>query len=324
MDLVLTVCWWIAGSVLVASGALKLGRTERFRAGLPALGVPAFLARSRWFAPSFAPLEGVVGLVAILAPEPWSRLALTAAAALFAVFVVVAARAARRPEPVDCECFGGLGDARMTGSSVVRAVAFLALALAGLAAGTAPSALLPSPWWPALVTALAIGVLVVLRNARSHRDTAPEPVVPSPPAADERLVLTTVDGVEIALAEFQEPPTHLVFFSPDCSSCQSLVERFRWWPHGLREGDDLQPVLLGEPEDFLAYEVFAPLVPHALYDPRRIVARRLGLQGTPGHAFVTAEYPLGSGWTAGEVAIEGAVLRPGFFSEEHVSGATQP
>lgn len=319
MTIALAVCAWFAGSVLVASGVLKAGRVERFRAGLPSLGVPAVLHRSSWFAPAFPVVEVVIGLTVVLAPAPWSTLALAAATALFLVFVVVAVRAARAPEEVDCECFGGLGDSRMTGRTVARNTAFLLVACAGLAAGTSPASLstglLGSPWWPAVGTALSIGVLVALRNAFTRRKPASAPVAPAPSAGDAALVLVTADGTEIALDDFRSPPTHLVFFSADCSSCQSLVERFRWWPSGLRDGDDLQPVLLGAREDFLDYEVFAPLVPHALYDPSRTVARRLGLSGTPGHVYLTDEHPLGSGWNAGQAAIEEAVLRPGFFDE---------
>lgn len=319
MTVALVACAWIAGGVLLASGVLKAGRIERFRAGLPSLGVPALLHRTAWFAPVFPVVEVALGTAVVVAPPPWSRLALAATAALLLVFVVVAVRAARRPEEVDCECFGGLGDSRMTGRTVVRNVAFLLLACAGLVAGTSPAALsrdlLGSPWWPAIVTALSIGALVALRNAFTRRSKASEPIAPVATTADAALVLVTVDGTAIALDEFRSPPTHLVFFSADCSSCQSLVERFRWWPSGLREGDDLQPVLLGSPEDFADYEVFAPLVPHALYDPTRTVARRVGLSGTPGHVYLTDEHPLGEGWNAGQAAIEEAVLRPGFFDE---------
>ncbi|AJM76992.1 hypothetical protein C5C66_01240 [Rathayibacter toxicus] len=317
MTIVPLIGAWLAGSVLIASGVLKLGRTERFRAGLPALGMPSFLARSRWFARGFPAAEAVLGLVVIATPNPWSRLALGLTTALFGVFVVIAIRASQRVEKVECECFGGLSNGTITGVTVLRNSVFLAAAGAGLASAQSPASALPSPWLPLAATAVVVTILVLLRNARASRTPAPARASTPAPFPDEPLVLTTFDGVDIALAEFHDPPTHLVFFSADCSSCRTLVARFRWWPHGLLEGDDLQPVLLGAAEDFRLHDEFAPLVPHALYDPQRVVARHLGMTATPGHAYLTREHPLGTGWTAGEAAIEAAVVRPGFFTETH-------
>ncbi|NQX29595.1 hypothetical protein HQQ81_19800 [Microbacteriaceae bacterium VKM Ac-2854] len=333
MTIALAVAAALAGGVLLASGILKLGRTEAFHQSLPHLGVPAFLRRTRAFARAFPFGEIALGLAILLLPTPWQFLPLLAATALFAVFFVVSVRASRAPEEVECECFGGLGDARMTRGTVVRNGVFLALALAGLLAPASPASvsaeLTGALFIPLLVSALVIGVLVIRRNATKKPTPGaafgapapgPAPTPPAPPTPDEApLVLYTVDGEPIELAEYTTPPTHLVFFSADCSSCQKLVERFRWWPHALREGDELQPVFLGAKEDFADYEVFAPLLEYALYDPRRAVARRLGLQGTPGAVYLDTEHPLGRGWVAGEVAIEAVVVRPGFF-EEHGNG----
>ncbi|NQX11953.1 hypothetical protein HQQ80_09985 [Microbacteriaceae bacterium VKM Ac-2855] len=327
MTIALTVAAWLAGSVLLASGVLKLGRTAAFHQSLAALGVPAALRRTRVFSRLFPVGEIVLGLVIVIAPAPWQLPPLVAATVLYLVFLVVSIRASRLPEDVDCECFGGLGDARMTRATVVRNAVFLALSATGLFAADSPAEfgarLLGAPFVPLILTALVIGVLVIHRNKTTppatpgsafHAAPAGAPA-PAPAHDDAPLVLFTADGESIDLAEYTTPPTHLVFFSLDCSSCHSLVERFRWWPHGLREGDDLQPVFLGSPEDVADYEVYAPLAPHALYDPRRVTARRLGLQGTPGAVYLDAAHPLGSGWVAGEVAIEAQVLRPGFFDE---------
>ncbi|SMH28772.1 Methylamine utilisation protein MauE [Rathayibacter oskolensis] len=319
-EAILAIAGWAAGAVLVVSGSLKLGRAEAFRASLAALGLPALLSRRALVARVFPVVEIVLGLGVVLAPSPLHRAALAAAALLYAVFLVVAVRAALAPEPVDCECFGGLGESRMTGRTVVRNAVLLALALAGLA-GPAPAALLAvpgsgvaSPAASALAAALAAVVLVLVRDRRDTRAPAPAPQVAVAPSADG-LELRTFSGERIALAEFAQPPTHLVFFSPNCISCHELVERFRWWPHGLREGEDLVPVLLGRPEVFAAHEVFAPLVEHALYDPDRTVAAALGRTSTPGHVRLDPAHPLGDGWTSGRLPIERLVLRPDFFDD---------
>ncbi|WP_269085084.1 TlpA family protein disulfide reductase [Rathayibacter tanaceti] len=265
----------------------------------------------------FPVVEIALGAAVVLAPAPLHRAALVPVALLDVVFLVVAIRAARAPEEVDCECFGGLGSARMTGRTVARNGALLALALAGLAGAVAPAALLASEEGgsPAatvasgLAAALAAVTLVLVRDRRAARDSPPSG------ADQEELELVTAAGERLTLTELSRPATHLVFFSPSCSSCHQLVERFRWWPNGLREGEELLPVLLGEREQFAEYAVYAPLIDHALYDPSGRVAAALGRSGTPGHVLLDPEHPRGTGWTAGAVGIEDRVLRPDFLAD---------
>jgi hypothetical protein len=330
MEIVLTTAAAITGAVLVASGVLKLGRTAAFHETLGVLGVPGFLRRTTAFATVFPWIEIATGASALVLPSPAHHVPLVVAALMHLVFVIVSIRALRAPEPVECECFGGLGDARMTPLTVVRNTTLLLLAVLGALAATSPwssAAPIGVPWLPLAVTAVVVAALVVVRDRGAARaaETAPvAPVVAAPPApldTDEDLAFTTVDGDRIPLSEYRDPATHLVFFSPGCSSCHALVGRYRWWPHGLRPGDELQHVFLGTPAEFAAIEVFAPLAPYALYDEGRVIAKRLGLRGTPGHVHIDEAHPLGSGWTAGTSAIEAAVLRPGFFDELQADGA---
>ncbi|QHC59964.1 MauE/DoxX family redox-associated membrane protein [Rathayibacter sp. VKM Ac-2760] len=315
LEVLLAVAGGAAGAVLVVSGVLKLGRTERFRASLAALGLPAPLSANPLFARVFPLVEIALGIAILLAPAPLHRGALLGAVAVDVVFLVVAIRAVRAPEPVECECFGGLGDARMTGRTVARNGVLLALALAGLLGPIAPAGLLVRGV-PALVAVLLALALVPVRDRLAARTpTAAVPAAADPAPAPVDLVLRTAAGDPIALAEWADPPTHLVFFSPNCGSCHDLVERFRWWPNGLRPGEELQPVFLGEPADFAPHAVFAPLIEHALYDPERSVAAALGRGSTPGHVLLDPAHPLGDGWTSGEAEIEKRVLRPGFFEE---------
>ncbi|NQX15481.1 MauE/DoxX family redox-associated membrane protein [Rathayibacter sp. VKM Ac-2857] len=312
LEVLLAVAGAAAGAVLVVSGVLKLGRTERFRASLAALGLPARLSAGPLFARAFPVVEIALGLAILLAPSPLHRGALLGAVAVDVVFLAVAIRAVRAPEPVECECFGGLGDARMTGRTVARNAVLLALALAGLVGATAPAELLV-PGIPALLAVLLAVALVPVRDRLAAR--APAPAAAPTPADSDDLAFLTAAGEPIALAEWADPPTHLVFFSPSCISCHELVERFRWWPNGLREGEELMPVFLGAPADFAEHEVFAPLVEHALYDPDRSIAAALGRGATPGHVLLDPAHPLGDGWSSGWFEIEKRVLRPGFFED---------
>jgi hypothetical protein len=328
LEVLLAVAGAAAGAVLIVSGVLKLGRTERFRASLAALGLPARLSAGPLFARAFPVVEIALGLAILLAPSPLHRGALLGAVAVDVVFLVVAIRAVRAPEPVECECFGGLGDARMTGRTVARNAVLLALALAGLVGATAPAELLV-PGVPALLAVLLALALVPVRDrlaARAPAASTPAPASASTPVSPSDLgdlAFLTAAGEPIALAEWADPPTHLVFFSPSCISCHELVERFRWWPNGLREGEELMPVFLGAPADFAAHEVFAPLVEHALYDPDRSIAAALGRGATPGHVLLDPGHPLGDGWSSGAFEIERRVLRPDFF-EDVRRGAVGP
>lgn len=324
LEVLLAVAGSAAGAVLVVSGVLKLGRTERFRASLAALGLPARLSARPLFARAFPVVEIALGLAILLAPSPLHRGALLGAVAVDVVFLVVAIRAVRAPEPIECECFGGLGDARMTGRTVARNAVLLALALAGLVGATAPAELLV-PGVPALIAVLLALALVPVRDRLAARAPAASTPASAPVSPSDLgdLAFLTAAGEPIALAEWADPPTHLVFFSPSCISCHELVERFRWWPNGLREGEELMPVFLGAPADFAAHEVFAPLVEHALYDPDRSIAAALGRGATPGHVLLDPEHPLGDGWTSGAFEIERRVLRPDFF-EDVRRGAVGP
>jgi len=324
LETLLAIAGGAAGAVLVVSGVLKLGRTERFRASLAALGLPARLSAGPLFARAFPVVEIALGLAILLAPSPLHRGALLGAVAVDVVFLVVAIRAVRAPEPVECECFGGLGDARMTGRTVARNAVLLALALAGLVGATAPAELLV-PGVPALLAVLLALALVPMRDRLAARAPAASTPAPAPvsPSVLGDLAFLTAAGEPIALAEWADPPTHLVFFSPSCISCHELVERFRWWPNGLREGEELMPVFLGAPADFAAHEVFAPLVEHALYDPDRSVAAAVGRGATPGHVLLSAAHPLGDGWSSGWFEIEKRVLRSDFL-EDVRRGAVAP
>ena len=47
---------------------------------------------------------------------------------LFVAYLVLVARAVRRPEPVDCGCFGALGDSQVTRVTVWRNAALVVAA----------------------------------------------------------------------------------------------------------------------------------------------------------------------------------------------------
>lgn len=305
-DWIGALCTWLIGAVLVSSGVLKLGTEKAFQVTLSQFGLPQWTWRDERFARVFPWCEIALGLAVVLLPSPVHLLPAVAILALFVAFLVLVVQVRRRPTPVSCNCFGGLGDDTVGARTVIRNTVLVVLALAAVALHWSPASAAAdrlAGWCypiPAVLAAAVAGSLVVWRSVAARRER-------------ERLIRTLtvqdVDGNELPITEFQDPPTFLVFFAPRCGACHALVDDFRWWPHLLKDGYDLQPVFLGTPEDFAGLEKFAPLAPHAWYADGEL-ATVVGITGTPGAAVIDAEHPLGSQGTAGYGAIRNLVLRP--------------
>lgn len=295
-DWVGAVCAWACGAVLVTSGALKLGTAAEFRKALVAFQLPRWTWRDDRFAQVFPWVEMLLGVGAILLPGPWQAIAVAAVLALFGGFLALVVRANRGPVPVSCNCFGGLGEERVGARTLIRNTALLALALAAVALHRSPSSVLAdrlAEWTYPVPTVLALAVaaaLVVWRGMSARRRAA---------RLVRTLTVQDVDGNELPITEFQDPPTVLVFFAPGCSACHALVQEFRWWPNVLRDDYDLQPVFLGRPEAFAGQETFAPLAPHAWYDPELALAEALEITATPAGVLIDSEHPLGAGLMSG-------------------------
>lgn len=297
---------WLTGAVLVTSGVLKFGTAQTFQVTLSQFGLPGWTWQDQRFARAFPWIELLLGLAAILLPRPWQLIPTVGILALFVGFLIVVVRVNRRPVPVSCNCFGGLGDDTVGTRTIVRNAVLVVLALAAIAAHRAPASVVSdrlAGWsYPApAVLALAVaGALVVWRSVAARRRRA---------KLIRTLTVQDVDGNELPIAEFQDPPTFLVFFAPRCGACHALVDDFRWWPHLLKDGYDLQPAFIGMPDEFTAQEKFAPLAPHAWYVSID-VARHLEIAGTPGLTVIDGDHPLGRDAVAGYGAIQAAVLRP--------------
>ena len=65
-------------------------------------------------------VEVALGLWLLLATGPALVVVAVLMLLLFVAYLVLVVRAVRRPEPVDCGCFGALGDSRVTRVTVWR------------------------------------------------------------------------------------------------------------------------------------------------------------------------------------------------------------
>lgn len=307
----------IAAAVLICSGFLKLGGHQEFAASIRALGLPAPLYQTGLFAKTFPLVEILMGTLILILPGGWYLLPMVAAAALYAAFLGVVVRALRvsvGPAP-SCNCFGGLGEDRISSKTVVRNGMLTAVALLGLVGGVSPAQQIADQWgmqwYPAwwFVSLAVAGVLVWYRNNREKKAQMEQL---------DSLTVTNQAGTTISVREFSvDGPTYLVFFSSTCSTCIWLAGRFRWWPTALAEGYDMQIIMIGgDAEEFSEIPEFAPLVEHAWFDESKKFAKAVGMRGTPGVVLVDAKKPLGHGWVSGTKEMEKYVVRDGFYAEQ--------
>lgn len=299
-DLIGALCTWLTGAVLASSGLLKLGTARKFQLTLSQFGLPRWTWQDDRFARAFPWCEIALAATVTLLPFPIQLLPSLAILALFIAFLVLVLRVRRRPTPVSCNCFGGLGDDTVGIRTVIRNGVLVAVALAAVVLHRAPASVAAdrvAGWCyplPAVLAAAVAGALVVWRGIAARRSRA---------RLIRTLTVQDVDGNELPITEFQDPPTVLVFFAPGCSACHALVQDFRWWPNVLRDNYDLQPVFVGRPEVFATQETFQPLVPHAWYDTDLALAKALHISATPSGILIDADRPLGGSPVSGHLEI---------------------
>lgn len=300
---------WLAGSILIVSGALKIGRHRELFASLTQLGLPSRLVHTRFVRSvgvrAFPLVEIAVGLGALLVP---SRAFPVAVVALFAFFLAIVSRTVLAGREATCDCFGGYGDSAVTRRTIVRNGALTVLGLVGVVTAKAPAI-----EWGVAFGILAVAVPVI--GAAALVFGRPRLQAKRIFAEASNLTLIDAENRAIALTEFTNPPTYLVFLSPHCMSCRSIVERLRWWPHAAPEGFDVQPVFLASPSVVAEVAEYEPLAPYAWYDPDRLVAKAVGVTGTPGVTLIDAKHPIGNGFVHGSTTVEAYVVREGFYEE---------
>ena len=152
--------------VLLVSGVAKLRAPRTVDSAFTALEVPAVLDTvlvrrlSPW-------LEVALGVGLLLTTGAALVVVAVLTLVLFVGYLLLVVRAVRRPEPVDCGCFGALGDAQVTTMTVWRNVALLVAALLAVVAGLQGVGLLGSlgdtdllAWVASAALTAAIAVLV--------------------------------------------------------------------------------------------------------------------------------------------------------------------
>jgi len=292
-------------AVLIVSGVAKLRAPETVDSAFTSLEVPkaldtAFVRRlSPW-------VEVALGAWLLLATGVALVVVATLTLALFIAYLVLVARAARRPEPVDCGCFGALGDSRVTRVTVWRNAALVLSALLAVVAGLQGVGLIGAvvdgealPWIATATLMAAVAVLVAYRAPT----TAPSAVGPRLDADGNyerqetpRAAVLTQDGKLVLLTEKTMVAAHmLVFLSPGCGPCERIGPHLAEWAEQLRP-ITVRAVVSGTPEVVRTHPYFEGL---AYYDPFGITRAAFGVS-TPAAVLLGTDRMLAGGPVQGE------------------------
>ena len=304
----------LLAAVLAVAAAGKLRAPARSADALVALDVPRWLRDPRLVkAHPWAELALAVGLVLTTG---WLGTAVAVAAALlFAGYLVLIARAAAQPEPVDCDCFGALGAGPVTRLTVVRNVWYLVVA--GLAiwahvAGVGPASAMVGLgaagwWWVAGAAAAAVTVGVTMHGQGSARLEA-DPAEDEDDADDYIRVRTPAvpvslpDGGTRTLRDLSRERAQLILLvSETCGFCEVVAKQVPAWRKEL-ELIDLRLLVPTEPGKTTMTEALND--PMTLHDPAQLVRETFSVRGMPSAVLLGIDGLVAGGPVSGTVAIE--------------------
>jgi hypothetical protein len=217
--------------VLLVSGWSKVGDVTGLRLAFVAMRVPTALSRPA-VVRSLPYAELALGLALLLT---WGRLLAVVGAlvtALFLAYTLLVARVLRAGDQVACQCFGRLGDDRVTWVTLARNLVLVVLAALATAFGVGGSGVIPALadldgatwWWPVMTALVVLAAVLVVSPGRAEEAEAHEALdylrQPIPIG-----VLVTSDERRVQLRNLAaERPQLLVFMSIGCGSCHVLAE----------------------------------------------------------------------------------------------------
>jgi hypothetical protein len=297
----------VCGVVLLVSGLAKLRDAPATEAAFAAMPVPEVL-RSRAVIRALPVVELVLGALLVLT-WGWVLAAVSVlAVAMFVVYWVLVLVVLRRGEPVDCGCFGSVGDDRVTGSTLARNTVLLVLAGVAVAFGSSGDGFIPvlrdlstsdAAWLVMTAATVAAAVLVV----GIGRTSAPAEPVPDEDLEDyERApipfaLLEDARGRQATLRLLaSDGPQLLVFLSSHCCVCVEVASQVLEWQSRL-DPDRIQLVFI---EDLaqLPETVTPPGIP-AWHDVERGATDVFAPRGRPAAVLLGSDGLLAGGPVAG-------------------------
>jgi thiol-disulfide isomerase/thioredoxin len=301
-------------AVLLLSGIAKLRAPATVDTAFSSLGVPRALD-TPLVRRLFPWVEVALGAWLLLATGPALVVVALLTLALFVAYLVLVVRAVRQPEPVDCGCFGAVGDSQVTTVTVWRNAALVLSAALAVIAGLRGVGLVPAlledsavwAWLAASALTAAVAVLVAYRSPSPAAKTETKTKTKTESRLDESgdyvrdtfpdAQVLTEDGTLVFLAHRARRAAHLlVFLSPGCGPCARLGPLVAGW------SEELAPVVVkavvaGQPsvvETSLPY-----LKGHVWFDPFGIT-RAAFTAGNPSAVLLGADGLIAGGPVHGE------------------------
>jgi thiol-disulfide isomerase/thioredoxin len=300
--------------VLLVSGVAKLRAPRTVDSAFTALEVPAVLDTplTRRLSPW---LEVALGVGLLLATGAALVVVAALTLALFIVYLLLVVRAVRRPEPVDCGCFGALGDSEVTTMTVWRNVLLVVAALLAVVAGLQGGGLAGSlgdagalAWVASAALTAAIAVLVAYRAPAAAPPAAGAPVDVDGDGDYERgetprAQVLNQRGELVLLADEAMTTAHLlVFLNPGCGPCERIGPDLARWAEELHPVT-LRAVVTAAPAVGRSYTYFDGL---AYYDPFGLARAAFGV-GTPAAVLLGTDGLLAGGPVQGEADVRSFV-----------------
>jgi hypothetical protein len=306
----------IVAAVFVFSALGKRRDPRRAAAAFDALKVPDTLAHE-WMRTAHPWAELLLALCLVVTSGIPAVLTATIATVLAVAYLVLVLRAAQRPEPTDCACFGAARSEELSGWTVMRNV--LLLGLSGLCVWAATDGrspwqrageLGPEVWWLGAIVAAVLMTTLILYPSSSKPAIEAEDSMGDQALEDyERSEIphapvTMADGRVLSLRELAgSRPQLILAVSGYCSSCLPTIEAAPDWRERLPEvdihllyasdlpaiGDDMASSTRSAPQD--------------LYDTKRFAYEALRLHGTPSAVLLGADGMLAGGPVAGHDSI---------------------
>ena len=302
----------VCSAVLLLSGLAKLGDVDGTQASFAAMRVPQPLTATP-VVRAVPAAEIALGAL-LLVCWGWALAVVGAAVtALFAVYWVLVLRVVRSGEDVDCGCFGSVGDAKVTGSTLARNSLLVLLAGAATAYGAAGSGVVPmlrdlgpgEAWW-LLMSAAAAATAVLVVGLR-RQDVGPESLADTELLDYERTpipfaVLQDADGNTKSLSQVARArPQLLVLLSGSCGSCHEIAAQMSEWVPRL--GQVAVQAVYSERLDKLPEKALPEAGVRTWYDVERGATQAFASGGRPAAVLLGADGQLAGGPVYGKPAV---------------------
>ncbi len=293
-------------AVLLLSGVAKLRDAGAVDAAFGSMGVPAPFDAA-WVRRLLPWAEVGLGLWLLVATGPALVVVAGLVLGLFLAYLGLVLRALRSPAPVDCGCFGAVGESRVTAVTAWRNGLLVLAAALTLVAGFREVSVLGDlgvpgvwAWLVAAALTVAVAVLVTHRSDGTASAATDDEYVRHPiPRAQ---VLDAGGSLLLVEHEARRAAHLLVFLNPGCGPCQSIGPDLGSWREALGPTVAVRAVVRGAPHTASAF----PYLEDAWFDPHGVAREAFGV-GAPSAVLLGADGALAGGPVHGEADVRSFV-----------------